>query len=201
MSIRRTTKAARGAVAMASTVGLALVVAGCGGGGDGGDGGAGGIRADGAKQPPARATTPKGEGPGSPAADSSKVIGEMKGPDGIVITLHSVIRDSGGFVTVSGTVTNHGTRAFNAINWRSNETELRSRSSISGATLVDKAGKKRYLVLRDTNGECLCTTGLSGLLPGASRPVFAQFPAPPAKVTEVDFQLPTMPPASVQITD
>ncbi|MFF4601782.1 hypothetical protein ACFY12_03345 [Streptomyces sp. NPDC001339] len=197
MSIRRTTKAARGAVAMASAVGLALVVAGCGGGGDAGAGGPGAGNA----KPPVRTTTPKDGGPGSPAADSSKVIGEMKGPDGIVITLHSVIRDSGGFVTVSGTVTNHGTRAFNAINWRSNETELRSRSSISGATLVDKAGKKRYLVLRDTNGECLCTTGLSGLLPGASRPIFAQFPAPPAKVTEVDFQLPTMPPASVQITD
>ncbi|MFI1617100.1 hypothetical protein ACH4VT_08990 [Streptomyces lydicus] len=194
MSIRRTTKAARGAVAMATAVGLALVVAGCGGGGDGGG------QTDG-KNPPSRSATPKDGGPGTPAADSSKVIGEMRGPDGVVVTLNSVVRDSGGFVTVSGTVANHGTRAFNAIDWRSNETELRSRSSISGATLVDKAGKKRYLVLRDTNGECLCTTGLSGLLPGASRPIFAQFPAPPAKVTEVDFQLPTMPPASVQITD
>ncbi|MGI5259956.1 hypothetical protein [Streptomyces angustmyceticus] len=193
MSIRRTTKAARGAVAMASAVGLALVVAGCGG-----DGGAKGT--DGGK-PPARSTAPKDSGPGSPAADSDKVIGEMKGPDGVVVTLHSVVRDSGGFVTVNGTVANHGDRAFNAIDWRSNETELRSRSSISGATLVDKAGKKRYLVLRDTNGECLCTTGLSGLMPGASRPIFAQFPAPPAKVTQVDFQLPTMPPASVRITD
>ncbi|MFE1765832.1 hypothetical protein ACWDBF_16365 [Streptomyces angustmyceticus] len=193
MSIRRTTKAARGAVAMASAVGLALVVAGCGG-----DGGAKGTDGD---KPPARSTAPKDSGPGSPAADSDKVIGEMKGPDGVVVTLHSVVRDSGGFVTVNGTVANHGDRAFNAIDWRSNETELRSRSSISGATLVDKAGKKRYLVLRDTNGECLCTTGLSGLMPGASRPIFAQFPAPPAKVTQVDFQLPTMPPASVQITD
>ncbi|MEU8998973.1 hypothetical protein OHT20_13870 [Streptomyces caniferus] len=193
MSIRRTTKAARGAVAMASAVGLALVVAGCGGGG--------GTKGTDGDKPPARSTAPKDSGPGSPAADSDKVIGEMKGPDGVVVTLHSVVRDSGGFVTVNGTVANHGNRAFNAIDWRSNETELRSRSSISGATLVDKAGKKRYLVLRDTNGECLCTTGLSGLMPGASRPIFAQFPAPPAKVTQVDFQLPTMPPASVQITD
>ncbi|MET7798121.1 hypothetical protein [Streptomyces decoyicus] len=194
MSIRRTTKTARGAVAMASAVGLALVVAGCGGG-------EGGAKATDGNKPPARGTAPKDSGPGSPAADSDKAIGEMKGPDGVVVTLHSVVRDSGGFVTVNGTVANRGNRAFNAIDWRSNETELRSRSSISGATLVDKAGKKRYLVLRDTNGECLCTTGLSGLMPGASRPIFAQFPAPPAKVTEVDFQLPTMPPASVQITD
>ncbi|MEV0370449.1 hypothetical protein AB0I10_11560 [Streptomyces sp. NPDC050636] len=195
MNIRRTTKAARGAVAMASAVGLALVVAGCGGGD-------GGSRTTDDKKPTAtRSSVPKESGPGTPAADSEQVIGEMKGPDGIVVTLHSVVRDTGGFVTVNGTVTNRGTRVFNAIDWRSNETEMQSRSSISGATLVDKAGKKRYLVLRDTNGECLCTTGLSGLRPGASSPIFAQFPAPPTKVTEVDFQLPTMPPASVQITD
>ncbi|MFE7313731.1 hypothetical protein ACFU7T_11570 [Streptomyces sp. NPDC057555] len=192
MSIRRTTKAARGAAATASAVGLALLVAGCGGGGDGSA-----QTSEGGK-PAAHATTAD---PGTPAADASKAIGEMKGPDGVDVTLSSAVRDAGGFVTVEGTVTNHGTRAFNAIDWRSNETELKSRSSISGATLIDKAGKKRYLVLRDTTGECLCTTGLSGLLPGQSRPIFAQFPAPPAKVTEVDFQLPTMPPATVKITD
>ncbi|MER7984274.1 hypothetical protein ABTY53_01520 [Streptomyces noursei] len=196
MSIRRTTKAARGAVATASAVGLALLVAGCGGGGDGGD-----APGKDGRKPAAHSATPDGGGAGSPAADADKVIGEMKGPDGVVVTLNSAVRDSGGFVTVEGTVTNHGTRAFNAIDWRSNETELKSRSSISGATLVDKPGKKRYLVLRDTNGECLCTTGLSGLLPGQSRPLFAQFPAPPAKVTEVDFQLPTLPPATLKITD
>ncbi|WP_274919029.1 hypothetical protein [Streptomyces sp. WZ-12] len=194
MSIRRTTKAARGAAVTASAVGLALLAAGCGGG----DSGAPAPEHD---KPAAHSATPDGNDPGTPAADADKVIGEMKGPDGVDVTLRSATRDSGGFVTVEGTVTNHGTRAFNAIDWRSNETELKSRSSLSGATLVDKAGKKRYLVLRDTNGECLCTTGLSGLLPGQSRPVFAQFPAPPAKVTEVDFQLPTMPPATVKITD
>ncbi|MFJ9415950.1 hypothetical protein ACIRPT_17475 [Streptomyces sp. NPDC101227] len=195
MSTRRTTKAARRAVAMVSAVGLALVVAGCGGDN-------GGSRTMGGKKPSARSTTaPKDSGRGTPAAESDAVIAEMKGPDGVIVRLHSVVRDSGGFVTVSGTVTNGGTRVFNAIDWRSNETEMQSRSSLSGATLVDKAGKKRYLVLRDTNNECLCTTGLSGLRPGASSPIFAQFPAPPAKVTEVDFNLPTLPPASVEITD
>ncbi|MFG2223816.1 hypothetical protein ACIBK8_00350 [Streptomyces sp. NPDC050161] len=193
MSMRRTTKAARGAVAMASAAGLALVVAGCGGGG------AASQKADGSH--PKRSTAPQETGSTAPAAEADDAIGEIKGPDGVVVTLHSVIRDSGGFVTVNGTVANHGSRVFNAIDWRSNESEMRSRSSLSGATLVDKEGKKRYLVLRDTDGECLCTTGLSGLQPGASRPIFAQFPAPPAKVTEVDFQLPTMPPASVQITE
>ncbi|MFH8349222.1 hypothetical protein [Streptomyces sp. NPDC018045] len=193
MDTGRPSKATRRVAAAAIAAGLALVVGGCGGDEGGGSGAAG--------KPSARGSAPEGTGRGTPAADSRKVIGEVKGPDGVVVTLHSAVRDSGGFVTVSGTVTNHGTKIFNAIDWRSNETGMRSRSSVSGAALVDKAGKKRYLVLRDTEGECLCTTGLSGLKPGASRPVFAQFPAPPAKVTEVDFQLPTMPPATVPISD
>ncbi|KEF07184.1 MULTISPECIES: hypothetical protein [Actinomycetes] len=191
MSTGRPSKARRVAAA-AIAAGLALVVSGCGGDDGGG-------AADG--KPPTRAAAPKTTGRGTPAADTTQAIGEMKGPDGVVVTLHSAVRDSGGFVTVSGTVTNKGTKIFNAINWRSNETGMRSRSSVSGATLVDKAGKKRYLVLRDTEGECLCTTGLSGLKPGESRPLFAQFPAPPEKVTEVDFQLPTLPPATVTISD
>ncbi|MEU7200794.1 hypothetical protein [Streptomyces sp. NPDC045470] len=193
MDTGRPSKATRRVAAAAIAAGLALVVGGCGGE-DGGSGAAGG-------KPSTRATAPKDTGRGTPAADSRQVIGEVKGPDGVAVTLHSAVRDTGGFVTVSGTVTNNGTKIFNAINWRSNETGMRSRSSVSGAALVDKAGKKRYLVLRDTEGECLCTTGLSGLKPGESRPVFAQFPAPPAKVTEVDFQLPTMPPATVSISD
>lgn len=193
MSIRHTTKARRGAAAAALAAALALAVAGCGSG----DGG----KEDGSPQKSTEAKTDDGQGETEPAADSKKVIGEMKGPKNIVVTLHSAERDSGGFVTVNGTVTNRGSTLFNPIDWRSPEVELaKSRSSVSGATLVDMKGKKRYLVLRDTDGQCLCTTGLSGIKENESRPFFAQFPAPPKSVTEVDFQLPTMPSVSIKLS-
>lgn len=174
---------------------LALAVAGCGSED-------GGKRDDGASPKSTAAAKDDGgdDGKNDPAADSDKTIGEIKGPNGIVVTLHSAVRDSGGFVTVNGTVTNHGDQLFNAVDWRSKETEMKSRSSVSGASLVDEAGKKRYLVLRDTDGECLCTTGLSGIKPDESRPLFAQFPAPPSSVTKVDFQIPTMPSVSIELT-
>lgn len=65
---------------------------------------------------------------------------------------------------------------------------------------MDKAGKKRYYILRDTDGRCLCTTGMSAVQPGASVPVFMQFPAPPAETTEVDFNLPTFATTSLKIS-
>lgn len=194
MSMRHTTKARRGAAATALAAALALGVAGCGSGDNGGR-----KPDDGSPQKSTAAKEDDG-GRQKPAADSSKTIGEIKGPGGIVVTLHSAVRDGGGFVTVSGTVTNHGDKLFNAIDWRSKETEVKSPSSVSGASLVDEGGKKRYLVLRDTDGQCLCTTGLSGIRPDESRPLFAQFPAPPKSVTEVDFQIPTMPSVSVKLS-
>ncbi|MEU5612621.1 hypothetical protein ACI2L4_03175 [Streptomyces sparsogenes] len=204
MSIRHTTKARRGAAMGALAAALALAVAGCGSE-DGGKRDDGASPKSTAAKDDGRAGDDGGgdggdDGKNDPAADSDKTIGEIKGPNGIVVTLHSAVRDSGGFVTVNGTVTNHGDQLFNAVDWRSKETEMKSRSSVSGASLVDEAGKKRYLVLRDTDGECLCTTGLSGIKPDESRPLFAQFPAPPSSVTKVDFQIPTMPSVSIELT-
>ncbi|MBH5336741.1 hypothetical protein IHE55_18985 [Streptomyces pactum] len=171
----------------------ALVLTGCGGGDGGGDD-------DGTAAPTRTAPRATGDPGPAPAARPTEVIGEARGPAGVVVTLHSAVRDEGGFVTVQGTVTNRGSKSFNALTWRSKETELHSQSSLSGASLVDQAGRKRYLILRDTDGECLCTTGLVGIKVGESRPVFAQFPAPPKDVTEVDFHLPAMPPIRVELT-
>ncbi|GHF60927.1 hypothetical protein GCM10010218_48060 [Streptomyces mashuensis] len=176
---------------------ITLALAGCGG--EGGDGDQDGARTPGPGAAKGRGT-PGAGATGEPAPRPTATIGQLKGPDGIELTLHSAERDQGGFVTVDGTVTNRGTKPYNALTWRSKETEMKSQSSVSGASLVDPAGKKRYLVLRDTDGECLCTTGLVGIRPGESRAVFAQFPAPPADVKDVDFQLPTMPSVRIRIS-
>ncbi|MBB1256191.1 hypothetical protein H3146_22935 [Streptomyces sp. OF3] len=173
---------------------LSLMLVACGGGGGedkpDAQNGDKGSTSDGATRTPA-----------GPEVDSSKVIAELKGSNDMVLKLHSAVRDEGGFVTVTGTLTNNGERTFNYNLWSSAETSVRSKSSISGATLVDTANKKRYMILRDTDGECLCTTGLTGIKPNEGRAVHAQFPAPPKDVKEVQFQLPTMTPATIELTD
>ncbi|MEV4869741.1 hypothetical protein [Streptomyces syringium] len=189
MSIRQTTTARRGAAGAALAAVIALAVAGCGSGGEKKD--------DPGDPRPSGAPRTAGD---KPAPAPSETIGEIKGPEGVVVVLHSAVRDTGGFVTVSGVVANRGSKPYTPLTWRSKETEMKSQSSVSGASLVDRAGKKRYLVLRDTDGECLCTTGLVNIRPDESRPVFAQFPAPPESVTDIDFQLPTMPTVRIKIS-
>jgi hypothetical protein len=111
-------------------------------------------------------------------------------------------RDSGGFVTVSGDLKNDGSKTVNVpAQLSGNETEIiRNGSSLGGATLVDSKGKKRYYVLRDTEGRPLTTSNLPALKAGESLPVFMQFPAPPANATEVTFQLPMFSAASIEIS-
>ncbi len=73
--------------------------------------------------------------------------------------------------------------------------------SLGGATLVDPNGKKRYYVLRDTEGgRPLTTTGLGTVDVGQTIPVFMQFPSPPTSTTEVTLQLPTFSSALIKIS-
>lgn len=191
MSIRFTTKARRGMVALTVAAGLAVGVAGCGGGGDD-------------KKPEASASASKNDGsrPSAQEGQSGTPMAELKGPNGLMLAVTSADRDSGGFVTVGGNLKNDGDKSLTIpAQLSGNETEiLRNGRSFGGATLVDSKGKKRYYVLRDTDGRPLTTTGVSTIKSGETIPVFMQFPAPPTDTSEVSFQLPMFAPADITIS-
>ncbi|MER5890281.1 hypothetical protein ABT160_41180 [Streptomyces sp. NPDC001941] len=192
MSMRHILKARRGAAAVVMTATLALTVAACGTGQQ--------------KDEPSKTAAPKpgasGDGSGTVVPDTSTTLATVKGPKDIDLIINTVKREAGGFVTVNGQMKNNGSAAFYDMSaWRGTEKEVMGGGiSVAGATLVDKTGKKRYYILRDTEGRCLCTSGLDKIDPGKSIPVFFQFPAPPDATTEVDFQLPTFPAAAVKIS-
>ncbi len=195
MNIRRTMKARRAMAAVAITAGMILTVAGCGGG-DGDE--------PKAKKSPSSAD--KGEGDdkegGSQKPAGGSVLAEVKGESGLTLKVTSAKRDEGGFLTVEGTVTNGSGKAWVAASWRGDERELtKNGGSMAGASLVDTAGKKKYLILRDTQGRCLCTRFTGGVLSGQSVDWFAQFPAPPEETTKVDFQVGAMPPAPIELSE
>jgi hypothetical protein len=194
MDFRHTMKGRRALSALAITAGLLLTVAGCGGGGDAKSG------KEASTSAPARNSGDgKAKESGSPAANQA--IAEVKS-NGITLTITSAKRDQGGFVSVNGTVTNGTSGIWIGAEWISDETELKGNGgSLAGASLVDEKGKKKYLILRDTEGHCLCTKFQGGVSQGATVDWFAQFPAPPAGTTSVQFLVPTMPPATLTLSD
>lgn len=181
----------RAAVAAAS-VAMAVSLTACGG-----DDGKEKKSEESKQQTPASA----GKKSGAPAEeDGSEVLATVKNAEGVEIVVNTARRDAGGFVTVKGRVKNKTGDIFAAPGWQGDEQELAGNSaSMAGASLVDKAGKKRYLILRDTDGRCLCTK-FEGFTPGAEQAFYAQFPAPPETTSEVDFQVPTMPTATIKIS-
>ncbi|MGA5320130.1 hypothetical protein ACPCIU_06780 [Streptomyces seoulensis] len=194
MSIGFTARARRGAVALAIATGLAVGVASCGGGGD-----------DKKPQSSASASASKGggSGPSTQEGQSQEPVAELHGQDGLLLQITSTDRDAGGFLTVNGNLKNDAAKSVVVPPQMSgDETEIvKHGPSLGGASLVDPKGKKRYYVLRDTDGRPLTTSGLGTLEAGQSLPVFLQFPAPPEGTAEVTLQLPTFSSAPLKISD
>lgn len=192
MSMGFTAKARRGLVTVPVVVGLALVMAGCGGGGGDDD-----------KPDTSTSSSKSSESrPDAQEGKSEEPLAELKGPSGLMLKVTTAQRDSGGFVTVGGDLKNDGSKTLNVpAQLSGNETEIiRNGSSLGGATLVDPKGKKRYYVLRDTDGRPLTTTNFPAMKAGESLPVFMQFPAPPTSTTEMTLQLPMFATATISIS-
>ncbi|ULR53126.1 hypothetical protein [Streptomyces deccanensis] len=195
MKFRYTTKGRTALSTVTIAAGLVLTVAGCGGGGDD----------DKASDTKSSSTPSKDSGQddekNSDAPTTESVLAEVKA-GGLTLKVTSAARDGGGFVTVEGTVTNGTGKPWVGADWRGDESELvKNGGSIAGASLVDQTGKKKYLVLRDTEGRCLCTRFTGGVGTGATTDWFAQFPAPPEGTTSVDFQVGSMPPATIELSE
>lgn len=196
MRVRRTKKNRTRITAAVVTAGLVLAVAGCSSdSGEGGDD----------KQPASAADEKSGgDGGGGQGSDSGEdgPLAEVKGSDGISLTISTAKRDQGGFVTLTGKVTNTGNDPWSGVSWKSDEREVGSANpaSMAAAKLVDKKGKKRYYILRDTEGRCLCTAFKGGIMSGDSKTWYAQFPAPPEGNDTLDFQIADMPTASITVS-
>ncbi|WP_392672272.1 hypothetical protein [Streptomyces sp. LN785] len=204
MSIRRTTKPRRVVAAVSLAAALALAVTGCGA-----DDGGGKTKDPGSES----SSTPSKSSDGDKGAkqedtaagdnvDPNVKLAEARGQNGVTLIINQVKRDSGGFVTVQGEIKNGSDTNQPSGGWAGSEAGIvpQNPNSVAGAALIDKVGKKRYYVLRDTENRCLCTTGILPLQPGKSTAVFMQFPAPPSTTTEVDFMLPTFATTSLKIS-
>ncbi|MGW7362942.1 hypothetical protein ACWGI8_05800 [Streptomyces sp. NPDC054841] len=149
-------------------------------------------------QPSTSAVPAESTGP-TPQSDG-RVLAQVDGEGDLTLRITSAERSHGGtWLTVRGSITNNGTKNFYGTNaWRGDFRDMpKSPGSVSGAALVDEASMKRYYVLRDTTGLCLCTTRINQINVGKSMAFAAQFPAPPASSTRLGFELPTFPVASL----
>ena len=63
-------------------------------------------------------------------------------------------------------------------------------ANIGGVHLIDAVGKKKYLVVRDSQDQCDCSRNLKDLAPKSRVNLWARFPAPPDNVEKVTVVVP-----------
>jgi hypothetical protein len=145
---------------------------------------------------PTTTTPPAAAAPGPVVASAER--GDLPG---ITLTVDQLRRSDPNTVTVVFTIANKDGEPP-VFDWTWGELGLTEVGNafafdMSGIYLVE--GKKKYLVLRDTNNRCICSTGVyrsgtpEGLTPGTAATMFAKFPAPPASVTRVAVVVPHFP--------
>lgn len=154
---------------------------------------------------PSAGDVPASPGPPAPTAPTEP-IARVPG-DGELAELQIFdLRRVGDVVTVEfGIVTARDTPSFatshqfvarqdqSTIDGGNLEPGDRRANSVSGVTLIDIANNKRHLVLRDSQGTCLCTLLPRRIEPGTVTRVSAQFPAPPPGITAMSVDVPRFP--------
>ena len=198
MSIRhvRTTRRAGAAALLAAALAFSLTACG-------GDDGTGKENTGSSSSSGTGKDQPSKGGDGKTYPDTGKAIATFKGEKSLEMVIHEAKRDSGGFLTVTGTMKNTGSEDFSTpIQWNGQEQDVAmTGSSFAAMTLTDSKEKKRYYVLRDTDNRPLTTTKYtSPIKAGGTLSFFAQFPAPPTSTTEVGVTFPGFTTGTIEIS-
>jgi hypothetical protein len=105
---------------------------------------------------------------------------------GTRVDVKDLKRHSDGTVMLRFTVVNDGDKALDL----SQLMRAGEGRSVDGVSLLDIAGKKKYLVIRDSDQHCLCSRELPDLPAKSSGNYWAKFPAPPDNVEKVGIVVP-----------
>jgi hypothetical protein len=62
--------------------------------------------------------------------------------------------------------------------------------SFSGITLIDDASKKKYFVVADADGNCVCSEHVDDIEPKTQATLWARFPAPPDDIQKITVVIP-----------
>jgi hypothetical protein len=100
------------------------------------------------------------------------------------------LKVSNGTAMLKFTVINDGSSSFDPDTLADKDVSKPDYHSISGIYLIDAANKKKYLVVYDTNNECICSRRAQKIDSKSSVNLWAKFPAPPDSVTKIGIVVP-----------
>ncbi len=137
-------------------------------------------------------TTASATTPATPSAAAPAGIASADSEtSGVKVVVQELKRTSGGTVSLKFTITNGSDkRVNNGYEFVDKDHEIIDFNSVGGVQLIDEGGKKKYFVVRDTDGKCVCSQGIKEVKPGETENFWARFPAPPDNVQKITVVIP-----------
>jgi hypothetical protein len=99
------------------------------------------------------------------------------------------LKVSNGTVMMKFTVANNTASEFAPYTLR-DQAIAKDGNAVSGIYLVDIPNKKKYFVVTDTEGHCVCSRETNSIPAKSSGNLWAKFPAPPDSVTKIGVVVP-----------
>ncbi|HET7718067.1 MAG TPA: hypothetical protein VFK86_20765 [Bauldia sp.] len=109
------------------------------------------------------------------------------------IEVRDLKRSGDGTVTLRLTLVNDSTERFDHDCGMRDPDFSDACEAFSGGYLLDGANKKKYLVVRDSEKNCICSN-VANVEPGKKMNIWATYPAPPAEVAKVTVVVPLFEP-------
>jgi hypothetical protein len=141
-----------------------------------------------AAPPPAQPTT-------QTTASATPAPGTIASTDGEEAGTHIDVtefkRSSGNTISLKFVLANNGSEKFGMWGHKLGDHENRTDyKAVGGIHLVDAANKKKYFVVRDSEGNCVCSREVADVPPGGKANLWAKFPAPPPDVQKITIEIP-----------
>ena len=163
------------------------------------------------QQPPAAAPAPQAAAPApeaAPAAQAAasapaaapppaapvKALATADGErPGSRVEIHELKRVSGGTMMIRFALINDADQTLN-VGYDFGAGSTADFGTVGGVHLIEPVGKKKYLVVRDTESKCDCSRGVKDIAAKSRANLWARFPAPPDGVERITVVIPKFSP-------
>ena len=129
---------------------------------------------------------------GAPISAQEVLSAEGETPD-VRIEVRDLKRGDGGTMTLRLRLVNESGEAFEGSCLMREPGQNDNCGTFSGAYILDATNKKKYLVVRDADGQCVCS-GVDNIDDGKKMNIWATYPAPPPDVQKVTVIVPLFEP-------
>jgi hypothetical protein len=135
------------------------------------------------------APAPAGQpAPQAPQAKPALASADGETP-GARVEVQELKRVSGGTVMLRFTMINDGDKTLN-VGYDFGSGSTSDIGTVGGVHLIEPVGKKKYLVVRDSENKCDCSRGVKDVAAKSRANLWARFPAPPDNVEKIGVVIP-----------